>query len=370
MILLALRNLVTERTRFAFSAAGIGFAVFLITILLGLYQGWNNRVGAFVDGVDADYWVMREGTTDFIAASSIMPIETLDAMRADDGVAAVQPLMVRPMSFQDADGKKVDVQLIGYDTESGIGGPPKIVKGRGDPTGDEIVVDEVLGRVYGVGVGDELRSSGRVVRVIGISGGGNFAFTQAGFMSVEGARELLSLGDLSTFFVVRLKDGANAEAWRTSVTDRQDGIEIFTSEEFASATRHRILDNVVPIIGLILGLALIVGIAITSLTIYTATVERTREFGVMKAIGFNNLDLYRLVLGQSLITGLVGFAFGTAATLLVSMFIDRVVAQFIVLVRPVDISMVLAATLLMAVLSAVVPARRVGSIDPAVVFRG
>jgi len=54
MTLLAFRNLVTEKTRFAFSAAGIGFAVFLITILLGLYQGWNEKVGGFVEKVNGD----------------------------------------------------------------------------------------------------------------------------------------------------------------------------------------------------------------------------------------------------------------------------------------------------------------------------
>jgi ABC-type lipoprotein release transport system permease subunit len=42
----------------------------------------------------------------------------------------------------------------------------------------------------------------------------------------------------------------------------------------------------------------------------------------------------------------------------------------VVLMRPLDIAMVLAATLLMAALAAIVPARRVGGVDPAVVFRG
>ena len=74
MIILAVRNLISEKTRFAFSAAGIGFAVFLITVLLGLYQGWNQKVGGFVQDVDADGWIAREGTTDFINAASILDL--------------------------------------------------------------------------------------------------------------------------------------------------------------------------------------------------------------------------------------------------------------------------------------------------------
>ena len=166
------------------------------------------------------------------------------------------------------------------------------------------------------------------------------------------------------------KPGASFTQLQSQVVAANPGVTIFTSKEFASATRHRILDNVVPIIVLILGLAFIVGIAITSLTIYTATVERQREFGVMKAIGFNNRDLYGLVLIQSIATGLVGFVFGVLLTLIVSQFADKLVATFIVLVRPIDVLEVFAVTVFMAAAASIVPARRVGAVDPAVAFKG
>ena len=369
MILLALRNLISERTRFAFSAAGIGFAVFLITMLLGLYQGWSVKIGGFVEEIDADAWIAREGTTDFINAASILPRPLGEETAARDGVAAVYPMIVRPMQFFEGD-KKVEIHLIGYDVASGVGGPLKIVDGRGEPTGNELVIDDVLAKTSGVGVGDTLTSGDTSIEVIGIATGGNFAFTQAGFMSVEAASDLLDMGDLVTFWLIDLDEGASLETLASSITSENDGVTVFTSDEFASATRSRILDNVIPIIGLILGMAFIVGIAITSLTIYTATVERTREFGIMKAVGFNNVDLYRLVLIQSFITGAVGFVFGVIMTLLMSTFVERLAAQFILYVRPIDVLFVAVATIIMAGLASIVPARRVGSIDPAVAFKG
>src|SRR6185503_8776500 len=99
MFLLAVRNLVTERTRFAFSAAGIGFAVFLISVLIGLYQGWNEKVGGFVEHVQADGWVARQGTTDFIAAASILPGSMGGDLASRSDVASVHPMIVRPMQF-------------------------------------------------------------------------------------------------------------------------------------------------------------------------------------------------------------------------------------------------------------------------------
>ena len=100
MIQLAIRNLVTERTRFAFSAAGIGFAVFLISVLIGLYQGWNEKVGGFVEHVNADGWVARQGTTDFINAASILPGDMGATLLARGDVAEVHPMIVRPMQFK------------------------------------------------------------------------------------------------------------------------------------------------------------------------------------------------------------------------------------------------------------------------------
>ena len=369
MIQLAFRNLITERTRFAFSAAGIGFAVFLITVLIGIYQGWNQKVGGYVDEVHADAWVARQGTTDFINAASILPASMGDQVRTIPGVAAVSPMLVRPMSFQH-DGKKVDTQLVGYDESTGVGGPPKITSGHGNPAAGEIVIDSALARLSSIGIGDKLTSSGKTFTIVGISGGGNFAFTQASFVNIDAARDLLAMPGLVTFWTLSTKPGASLPQIQSSIEAAQPGTSVFTTKQFSSATRHRILDNMLPIVELIVGLAFVVGIAITSLTIYTATIERAREFGVMKAIGFNNLDLYKLVLVQSMLTGAVGFVFGVVLTLVVSRIGYRLVPQLVMDVRAADVAFVLLITVVMAAGAAIVPARRVGSVDPAIAFKG
>ena len=369
MIELALRNLISEKTRFAFSAAGIGFAVFLITIMLGLYQGWNNKIGGFVEEVEADVWIARQGTTDFINAASILPLTMEQELEAEEGVAEVHQMIVRPMQFR-LDDRDAAMHLVGYNTASGVGGPSNISGDGAPPQPGEIIIDSALTKTEGVGVGDELTFGDNTVTVAGKSSGGNFVFAQASFMDVEAARELLGMTGLTTFYLVDLEEGVDPEQWAAGYEAAHTDLAAFTSAEFASATRERILGNVIPIIGLIVGLALVVGIAVTSLTIYTTTVEKTREFGVMKAIGFNNRDLYKLVVLQSMIIGFMGFVFGIILTFVLSLFIADVVPQFVVLMRPLDAAFVLIATLMMAGLAAIVPAKRVGGVDPAVVFRG
>ncbi|MBI1885714.1 MAG: FtsX-like permease family protein [Chloroflexi bacterium] len=106
------------------------------------------------------------------------------------------------------------------------------------------------------------------------------------------------------------------------------------------------------------------------LTIYTATVEKAREYGILKAVGFTNRYLYRVVLEQSLVTGLIGFVVGMGLTLVAGPFAQNLVPQFVILVRWQDLLAVFGVTLLMALFAAYIPVRRLAQIDPVAVFKG
>jgi putative ABC transport system permease protein len=145
---------------------------------------------------------------------------------------------------------------------------------------------------------------------------------------------------------------------------------VFTKDEFAANTRDRILSNVLPILLVVLLLAFIVGLAVAGLTIYTATVEKAREYGILKAVGFKNGYLFRTVLEQSIVTGFLGFLIGVGLTLAISRFASDLVPQFVTYIRPADIGFVAVATLVMSAVAAYIPVRRLSSIDPVAAFKG
>jgi putative ABC transport system permease protein len=125
-----------------------------------------------------------------------------------------------------------------------------------------------------------------------------------------------------------------------------------------------------PILIVVLVVAFIVGLAVAGLTIYTATIEKSREYGILKAEGFTNPFLYRVVFEQSLVTGALGFLVGAGLTLIVAPFAQDRVPQFVVFVRWQDILAIAGVTLIMALLAAYIPIRRLTSIDPVSVFKG
>jgi putative ABC transport system permease protein len=375
MLLVARKNLFAERTRLAISVGGVALSVFLIGILLSLYRGWSQQVGGFVEDVPADLWAASDGTTDFVAAGSVLPDSLGVQLRLLPEVETVSPLIVRPLELHrsvDSKSDTFDVQLVGYDPAIGLGGPLEIADGKSPPGPGEIVVDFQMSKRHGVHIGDKLVRGSNSLVVVGFSRGGDFIYTQVGFATLDTAIDFLELEPRSTrtFFVVKLNDPTKRDLVASRVELAAPGVQMISGEDFAQETRDRILSNILPILIVVLVVAFVVGLAVAGLTIYTATVEKSREYGILKAEGFTNPYLYRVVFEQSMVTGILGFLLGAGVTVLLAPFAQDSVPQFVVWVRWQDILGIAGATLLMALIAAYIPVRRLSHIDPVTVFKG
>jgi putative ABC transport system permease protein len=363
----------------------VALAVFLISLLLSLYRGWDERVGGFVEDSAIDVWIGSQGTQSFLAAASILPTEGTEGDGARDflndnpSVERWDHLIVRPLEGikvklprDDSDprsGTKMDLQFIGYNPATGMGGPLEIIEGKEAPGPGEVIVDEALRGRYGLKIGDIVYAGGLDWTVVGISSGGDFVAVQTVFVDIESARRALGMQGLATFYVIDMKEEADEVDFANDLGLLFPQIVAVPREEFAQATRDRILGEILPILIAVLALAFIVGLAVAGLTIYTATVEKAREYGILKALGFKNAYLYRVVLEQSLITGALGFVLGAGLTLAVSPFARDFVPQFVTFVKWQDILLVAGATLVMSGIAAYVPVRRLATIDPVTVFK-
>jgi putative ABC transport system permease protein len=375
MLLVARKNLFSEKIRLAISIGGVALSVFLIGILLSLYRGWDQQVGSFVEQVPGSLWVASDGTTDFAQSASILPQELGQQLGYAPDVQTVSQLIVRPMEVnrqQDPPTKTFDLQFVGYDPAVGIGGPLRIVAGKSTPGPGEIIIDDQMRKRHNVNIGDTLVRGTKTLTVVGISAGGDFVYTQVGFVTLDTAINFLDLNPQGqrTFFVIKLKDGVDVDSAAARFQQAIPGVKFIKPADFAHETRKRILGNILPILIVVLIISFIVGLAVAGLTIYTATIEKAREYGILKAEGFTNRYLYRLVFEQSLVTGLLGFLIGAGLTIIVAPFAQQSVPQFVVFVRWQDISAVAGTTLVMSLLAAYIPIRRLTSIDPVSVFKG
>lgn len=389
MLLVARKNLFSERTRLFISVGGVALSVFLISLLLSLYRGWDEKVGGFVENSNVDLWVANEGAEDFLTAASLLPTEGNEAdqarryLNAHGYVEEWSPMIVRLSRGVRVDkiteegeriGTEMDIHFIGFDPVTRLGGPIEVIEGKDTPGPGEIIIDERLGERYNVDVGDTLFAGGRDWRVVGKSKGGDFIATQTVFVTLEQAQETLRMKGAATFYVIKVTEGLDPKELETDIEElaAQSSLPVIahTREQFAANTRERIISNIRPLLFVVLGVAFIVGVAVAGLTIYTATIEKAREYGILKAVGFRNGYLYRLVFEQSAVTALLGFSVGLGLTLIIGPFASDYVPQFVLYTRWQDVLFVAGVTVLMALIAAYIPVRRLAAIDPVSVFKG
>jgi len=356
MVPLARRNLLAEKWRFAMSVTGVALAVLLVLIVVSLYRGWSD-VGRLYEQLPGQIWLSQPATSDPFHSTSFLPLADRARVARVPGVRAVVPVYVRHISFE-RHGRTLDVFAMALQVSRG---PYALLPGQID-------IDRVLAVQAGVGVGDDLQILGRSLRVVRIHSGGNSIF-QTAFLNAATARALFGVDDLVSFFLIDVRPDADQAGVEKALEAAVPGVEAHTGQQFARNFATRVNSGFLAVVGVLVGIGLVVGGAVIALTTYTATVEKAREFGVLKAIGASGGFLYSIVLRQSLLVGVVGASLGIAASEAASTLIKRDVPEFITVLTLRDSLAVFGLALVTAVAASYVPVRRIDRIDPAEVFR-
>jgi putative ABC transport system permease protein len=365
---IAIKNMRAEKGRFAFSVLGVAVSSLLLAFVLALYSGWTSNIASYVSDVPADVWVVQEGNESFFSASFV-PNGKLDEIRQLDGVERVDSLLGRTLKIsKKAGGERWDSYVVGFDA-GGAGGPEHIKSGRGDPADGEIVIDDVLARTAGIHVGDTVLVGDVPLKVTGISTGGNIVISQLSFVSMAQAEKVVGLPGIRNFVLVTAEEGQAPQVKQRINSGAVEGVHAYESKEFSKLSRKVLERSMLPILTVVLVLVFAVGAVIVGLTIYTATVEKEREFGVMKALGAENRRIASIVVQQSLACGAFGFTIGYAAVLLASSFAQRLVPQFVTAIRWQDALIVFVGVAVMCIIASYLPLQRVMRVDPLRVFK-
>jgi len=104
---------------------------------------------------------------------------------------------------------------------------------------------------------------------------------------------LYGIDGLTSFFLLDLQPGADSGAVAAQLAAVLPGTETHTSRQFARRFADRVNAGFLAVVGVLVGIGFVVGGAVIALTTYTATVEKAREFGVLKAIGASGRFLPR-----------------------------------------------------------------------------
>ncbi len=365
-MLLARRNLFRDRTRFLLSVLGVAVSIGLILLLAGYRSGVYSQASAYLRNTPGTVVVAERGIRDFLGTSSALPPGAEEAVRRTPGIGRAIPIISQFVVFE-RHGRKDGFFLIGYDPARG-GGPWKLIEGREPTAEDELVVDRTTARQHEIVIGEHLRLLDRDATVVGLSDETTFWAGSIAFARITTLESLLRAPGLRSFLLVSPAAGVSAGALR----DRLDGlgVEVLPKTDVIENDRQLMARVYDAPVGLMVAIAFVVGVLAVGLVIYTATIERRREYGAVKAIGARNRTLYRVVTTQAFIAAAAGAVVGIGLAYAAGGALMVWRPQFRVDIEPVAVGVVLAASVVMAVLAALLPARAVARLEPAEIFRG
>src|SRR5215204_5039148 len=363
---LALRNLFHNKVRLLLSATGVALSVMLILILGGFLSGVYTQATAYLDNTPGSVVVVQGGIKNFFAASSVLPPGTVTSVRKTKGVSRALGIASQFVIFELHDEKQ-GAQVVGYDPKSG-GGPWELYEGHGVRADYEVVVDRALAKTHDISVGDELSVGERDFTVVGISEETSMWAAGLMFVRKDAAEELMGAPGATSLLLVSPEDGITPATLRERL-DALPGTDALLKSTMAANDEKLFARIFGGPLKLMVGISLLVGALVVGLVIYTATVERQKEYGVLKAVGARNRTLYLVVTTQALITAGLGSALGVGFAYGASWIIVALRPEFLVAIEPQAVGWALFVGIVMALLGAILPVRTIAKLAPAEVFR-
>ena len=291
--------------RTALSVLAIAVEVTMMLTLVGLSEGMLEDAARRARGVGADIIIRAPGTNLMSGSSITIPEKMLSFLRERPHVREVAGTAVRP--------------TVGVDTITGIdlnefnkiSGGFKYLAGGPFNERNDVIVDEYYARQNRLSVGSTVKLLNRDWRVCGIIEPGKLARIVIPRTTLQDLSS--SSGKISQIFL-KLDDPANTTSVIASLKKLLPEYPMYSIEELVSQYSVSQVPGLSAFIGVIIGLSIVVGFLVVFLSMYTAVLERTREIGILKALGASPAYVLNVIFRETVLLAVVGAVAGIILT--------------------------------------------------------
>ena len=316
-------NLVTSNIRqrpirTLVSVAGIALGVSLVMLFTGLARGMSNELRRRATNVRAELIFMRPGAVQLTAMTANLDTRYTDRLKAIEGVEEAIPV-IRHFS-QGTSGIGIEqIDGVPWDAYAQLNGI-SLVAGQGPQALNEVVIDQTKARNNNYSVGDTLKPFGTdPYRIVGIYSPESGARVK---MTLEAMQQALEAEGKCTFIFVKLRNPDQLQEVAARIDRELPGNTIQpTREVFAS------FEQSIPYLGVFLrvlvGLAAVVSALVVMLAMYTTITERTREIGILKAMGASRGYIVGIIEKEAILISVIGLVAGFAVSLIAGYLISK-----------------------------------------------
>ena len=275
--------------------------------MVGLAQGSLDETAARIQNVGADILFQAPDASAFLAVSAgVLPSGSNLSLRETPGVAEVAGVLVNNVTHLKDKNKFVMMFGINPETYNRIGKGLEIVEGRGLEKSGDLLVDTVLAQADQIQVGDKLQIMNRDFEVVGIPRAGAGVRIYMGLEDMQ--TSTAQPGDVS-FFFVKTKEGEEVSQVVGELEKRFEGYKV-TALEFLSETMKENALGLKEFIRALSAFAALISCLVILLAMYTTIIERTREIGILKALGASRGYILKVVMAESFLICVMGVGAG------------------------------------------------------------
>jgi putative ABC transport system permease protein len=298
---LVFENLKHRPVRTLLGVLAISIQVTMVLTLVGLSDGMLNEQASRARGVGADVLIRPPGSA-IIATGGQMLAKIVPAVinQQPHVVAASGTLIFGTDLFNYITG--VDLA-----TFNQLNGGFRFVSGGPFEHPNDVMVDEVYASQHHLRVGDSINNTNHTWRVSGIYEPGMLARMVVPIATLQDLTG--NTGKVSTVYV-KVDNPANTAAVIVALSDRLKTYKVYSMEDYTTLFSPANIPMLTEFIWVVVGVGVLVGFLVVFLSMYTAVLERTREIGVLKALGASPAYILNILLRETVVLAFAGSILG------------------------------------------------------------
>ena len=312
------QNVMHRPVRTLITMIAVAMEVTMVIIVVGLTSGMLLDSAKRTEGVGADIIVRPPSASVFLALSAApMPVAIGERLQKLDYVQAVAPVLIELNSVSNLE------QLWGIDPTSfsAVSGGFSFYSGHDLQAPDDILVDDIYVKAHKARLGQMLHIAGNDYHIAGIVEHGKGARL---FVKLSTLQNLMGATDKASAFFVKCDRSDHSAASmdeikqllpRYTVDPLKDYIQLYTSSTVPGLAAFQTA---------MIAIAVAIGFLVIFLSMYTTVNERTREIGVLKALGASKLYVARIIMSETTLLCISGFVLGIVFSFLCKTFIHSI----------------------------------------------
>lgn len=278
----------------------IAIQVTMVLTLVGLSRGVLQDQAKRTSGIGADL-LIRPPSSSVVSFTASMPAGVLDFVRKQPHVAAAVGVLMEGTGFL------TSVTGIDFDEFSRFTGGFRFLKGGPFQQPDDVIIDDFYASQHHLKVGDQTQIANRMWRVVGIVEPGISARV---LVQLKVLQDLYSDPNKLTVIYVKVDNRARLNEIIQQLRQTLKDYQIYSMEEYLSLYTANSVPMLQQFIYVVIGLGILVGFLVVFLSMYTAVLERTREIGILKALGASPGYVLNILMRETTVLALAGSVVG------------------------------------------------------------